>query len=101
MGHAFTCPRPWRIGYGISILTRHDRDPDHNVRASIDRFPCPAAPPEAEKYPYQALAPRSEEHTSAHQSLMLISSPVFCSQKQTYYNINFLITTFQYIDFNN
>src|SRR3546814_6401571 len=36
-------------------------------------------------------APRSEEHTSELQSIMRISSAVFCLQKKNYYKTNYRI----------
>src|SRR3546814_2857568 len=43
-------------------------------------------------------APRSEEHTSEHQSLMRISYAVFCLKKQTTINID--IPTSAYMMYN-
>src|SRR3546814_1378300 len=52
---------------------------------------CPAATPPADSLGAGSLPPRSEEHTSELQSLMLISYAVFCLNKNTMQHVRITV----------
>src|SRR3546814_5967363 len=84
------CPAP--LGYGRERPVRdavrdHRAEVQHAV-GDLEPGLDPLLRPDVEQEPGLVVEPRSEEHTSELQSLMRISSAVFCLKKKNHVRLH-------------